>query len=471
MFAASSFVPLVLTILFSSLESETATTAFSTSPSVPSYAVEGMNFTLEWTYTLDGSVGAAQFFNGIELIGKRFGPGNITSYPKYQARFRAQVTNTRAELTIHLVERSDQSTYRLDVVPTGLGSLTDDVPVTVHYQPSIGFISPNQTVNDSTLVWLDCEADSVPKATITWTRLSTNKTVGRPFNITGKQDQGIYRCTANNGIGNAATANVIVIVQYPVEARDSGENFTVAGGEAKRFTCPVDGNPEPNIEWYSEKTGRKISSGKELEATETGCYTCVASNSLGTPVNITQCLIVDRNLPPTTIPSQRNPVEARDSGENFTVAGGEAKRFTCPVDGNPEPNIEWYSEKTGRKISSGKELEATETGCYTCVASNSLGTPVNITQCLIVDRNLPPTTIPSQRISEDPPWIIIGVVVGVVVVMVPVIGFVTWRIRKKKKKNYRRESKHGDLHYEGVANVDSLVRTATREHQKPDSDE
>ena len=79
-----------------------------------------------------------------------------------------------------------------------------------------------------------------------------------------------------------------------------------------------------------------------------------------------------------------DPVEARDSGENFTVAGGEARRFTCPVDGNPEPNIEWYSEKTGRKISSGKELEARETGCYTCVASNSLGTPVNITQCLIV---------------------------------------------------------------------------------------
>ena len=91
-----------------------------------------MNFTLEWTYTLDGSVGAVQFFNGSELIGKRFGPGYITNYPKYQARFRAQVTNTRAELTIHLVERSDQSTYRLDVVPTGLGSLTDDVPVTVH---------------------------------------------------------------------------------------------------------------------------------------------------------------------------------------------------------------------------------------------------------------------------------------------------------------------------------------------------
>ena len=77
-------------------------------------------------------------------------------------------------------------------------------------------------------------------------------------------------------------------------------------------------------------------------------------------------------------------VEATGSGENVTVAGGVAKAFTCPVDGNPEPRIEWYNNKTGRKISIGKQLEARESGCYTCVASNSLGTSVNITQCLII---------------------------------------------------------------------------------------
>ena len=61
--------------------------------------------------------------------------------------------------------------------------------------------------------------------------------------------------------------------------------------------------------------------------------------------------------------------------------------FTCPVDGNPKPNIEWYNEKTGEKISSGKQLEVRESGCYTCVASNSLGTSVNISQCLIVGKS------------------------------------------------------------------------------------
>ena len=63
---------------------------------------------------------------------------------------------------------------------------------------------------------------------------------------------------------------------------------------------------------------------------------------------------------------------------------GSSKRFSCPVDGNPEPNITWYkgSDVTEPGISNAKQLEATETGCYTCSASNSLGTPVSITQCL-----------------------------------------------------------------------------------------
>lgn len=79
-------------------------------------------------------------------------------------------------------------------------------------------------------------------------------------------------------------------------------------------------------------------------------------------------------------------VEATASGKNVTVAAGVEQILTCPVDGNPEPKIEWYDEKTGIKISSGKHLEARESGCYTCTASNSLGTSVNISQCLIVGK-------------------------------------------------------------------------------------
>ncbi|KAK2549187.1 Opioid-binding protein/cell adhesion molecule, partial [Acropora cervicornis] len=151
-----------------------------------------------------------------------------------------------------------------------------------------------QNVREGGNVTLKCLAEGKPKPTITWTRLSDNHIVTMPIVNIRRHDSKAYRCTAYNGIGMPATKEVSIDVQYSVEATGRGRNVTVAGGVAPMFTCPVDGNPKPNIEWYNEKTGVKVSSGKQLEARESGCYTCVASNSLGTSVNISQCLIVER---------------------------------------------------------------------------------------------------------------------------------------------------------------------------------
>ena len=86
--------------------------------------------------------------------------------------------------------------------------------------------------------------------------------------------------------------------QDHVEATGSGENATVPEGGAKKFSCPVAGNPTPKIKWFkgSELRGTPISNEKELEATENGCYTCLASNSLGTSVSITQCLTIGKSV-------------------------------------------------------------------------------------------------------------------------------------------------------------------------------
>ena len=63
---------------------------------------------------------------------------------------------------------------------------------------------------------------------------------------------------------------------------------------------------------------------------------------------------------------------------------GGAKNFSCPVDGNPKPNITWYrdSEVSGKPICYEEKFEARESGCYNCTASNSLGQSISITQCL-----------------------------------------------------------------------------------------
>ena len=84
-------------------------------------------------------------------------------------------------------------------------------------------------------------------------------------------------------------------------------------------------------------------------------------------------------------------MEATGKAENATLLEGNAKNLSCPTDGNPKPNITWFreSEVGGIHISSGEQLtveKVMESVCYTCVASNSLGRSISLTQCLIVGK-------------------------------------------------------------------------------------
>ena len=79
--------------------------------------------------------------------------------------------------------------------------------------PEITDISNNQTKNDGDVLTLNCTAYGDPTPKITWTRVSDNSVVTFPLTISGKQDEGVYKCTADNGVGNTANRTVNVFVQ------------------------------------------------------------------------------------------------------------------------------------------------------------------------------------------------------------------------------------------------------------------
>jgi len=127
---------LLLFFTFNVPFSDTATTAFTTKPPNPTIVEEGKSFTLEWTYSLDGTVVIAQIYNtsggGSVLIGMVIGTGNISVQSDYQGRFSGQVTNTKTELTVVGMQRSELLTFRFVLTPTISGSLTNDVEIIVH---------------------------------------------------------------------------------------------------------------------------------------------------------------------------------------------------------------------------------------------------------------------------------------------------------------------------------------------------
>ena len=113
---------------------EAAVTAFTSKPPNPTFVVEKQDISLVWRYTLDGTLALAKFSNvtGVTmLIGKAISVGSVNVEFSFPERFRADVSNTQAQLTILAVQRSDQGKYEFDITPTGSGSLEHVVEVIV----------------------------------------------------------------------------------------------------------------------------------------------------------------------------------------------------------------------------------------------------------------------------------------------------------------------------------------------------
>ena len=57
-----------------------------------------------------------------------------------------------------------------------------------------------------------CIAVGKPAPNVTWIKVSDNRNVTFPLNISGEEDEGTYRCTADNGVGNSVTRDVFITV-------------------------------------------------------------------------------------------------------------------------------------------------------------------------------------------------------------------------------------------------------------------
>ncbi|XP_044168126.1 fibroblast growth factor receptor 3-like [Acropora millepora] len=312
-------------------------------------------------------------------------------------------------------------------------------------QPNLTFISVNQTVNDGDVVWLNCSADGFPAPNIAWTRLFTNRNVHMPLTITGKQDEGFYVCTAENGIGNPATADVFVTVQFyrPFNTYFSTKLTNAASlNEIFYLVCSGEANPGAEYRFYKEdQIVASITPASQniglypmsvADRVNQVVYKCIPFNSFGDGPTKTINVTV------------HYPAEATGSGENATVDEGSSKTLTCPVVGNPQPNIKWFkgSAKSGTPMQSEQDLTVKDVGesaCYSCVASNSLGTPVSILQCLIVVvksvTRVPSSTVPRKFECNcpDSQITLLAVIIAVLaIIFILLLMVIIWQQRKLK---------------------------------------
>ncbi|KAK7084980.1 hypothetical protein SK128_001568 [Halocaridina rubra] len=237
---------------------------------------------------------------------------------------------------------------------------------------------------------------------------------GRQVSIARAQPihTGNYTCLATNAAGTSALTTLLTVLTLPAWNDDTEFDSEVVGvaGEELHLYCNVHAIPSPSILWLKDgqvitnetdrvtiEESEKLLSVSAVEGDDGGRYTCISSNPAGTAEFDFEVSIL---APPTL---------AHLPKSEYTVLMNRAVSLECPVEGTPDPDIEWVvdgrtagdSEQFMRMSSARRHLHilrvlASSKGHVSCIATNAVGKLVtNYT----LDILSPPTitAIPSSR--------------------------------------------------------------------------
>uniref|UniRef100_A0A8C3N479 Hemicentin-1 n=1 Tax=Geospiza parvula TaxID=87175 RepID=A0A8C3N479_GEOPR len=264
---------------------------------------------------------------------------------------------------------------------------------------------------------LVCEAYSYPPATITWLKdgnpLESSRNIrilpgGRTLQILNAQQDsaGRYTCIATNEAGETLRHYEVKVYIPPTIAKGDVSGTGLSPKEVKikvnhslTLECEAHAIPAAAISWYKDgqplqadehiliQGSGRILHIKEAQVSDTGRYTCLASNIAGEDE-----LEFDVNIqvPPSFQKSYReweagNMVDAERGGESKDVIVNNPLSLYCETNAVPPPVLTWF--KDGHPLSSsdrvlilpgGRVLQiararAADAGRYACVAVNEAG--------------------------------------------------------------------------------------------------
>uniref|UniRef100_A0A8C9N9E0 Hemicentin-1 n=1 Tax=Serinus canaria TaxID=9135 RepID=A0A8C9N9E0_SERCA len=248
-----------------------------------------------------------------------------------------------------------------------------------------------------------CDASGIPPPTLVW--LKNGKPIenldpleihilsgGSKLQIARSQllDSGTYTCIASNPEGKAQKTYVLSIQVPPsIAGSEMPSEVSVLLGESVQLLCNATGVPTPDVQWL--KDGKTVASddlqrirvtpdGSTLNisralTSDTGKYTCVATNPAGEEDRIFNLNVY---VPPTI-------ANSKDEAEELTALLDTSLNIECAAAGTPPPQLHWLKNGLPLSVSSQIKLlsagqilrltrvQISDTGVYTCVASNRAG--------------------------------------------------------------------------------------------------
>ncbi|MEE6496324.1 hypothetical protein FKM82_002300 [Ascaphus truei] len=300
---------------------------------------------------------------------------------------------------ISRVQKSDVGTYTC-VASNRAGVDKRDYKLQVYVSPSMDNADVTQQVtvvqgNPSTMA---CFADGIPPPNIAWFKdgtplengyRSSLQDKGKVLQIlsVGMDDIGRYTCIATNEAGSVSKHFILNVMEPPhINGSEFTEELSVVVNNQLDLLCYTTGFPPPLITWLkdgqtlSQTTNTHLIQGgqilriRSVQEENLGRYTCLASNRAG---DTKKEFAVKIHVPPN--------IAGTSETQRLTVLRHTQVTLECNSDAIPPPKITWLKDDRTlqanpriRILSAGRYVqidraELTDTGRYTCVASNIAG--------------------------------------------------------------------------------------------------
>ncbi|XP_054142401.1 muscle, skeletal receptor tyrosine-protein kinase isoform X3 [Melozone crissalis] len=248
-----------------------------------------------------------------------------------------------------------------------------------------------------------CVVESYPEPEITWTRNSipirlfdTRYSIQRNGQLltilsVEDSDDGVYCCTADNGVGAAAQSCGALQVKMRPKITRPPVNVEIIEGLKAVLPCTTMGNPKPSVSWVKGETVVKetariavLDSGNlrihNVQREDAGQYRCVAKNSLGTAYSKPANVVVEGDRTPLSSLTVFARILKAPESQNITF--GSVVTLRCTATGIPVPTVTWL--ENGKAVSVGSIAESvkdrvvdsrlqvyvTRPGLFTCLATN-----------------------------------------------------------------------------------------------------
>ncbi|XP_050086200.1 tyrosine-protein phosphatase Lar isoform X3 [Anopheles aquasalis] len=302
--------------------------------------------------------------------------------------------------------------FLLAEVPIGVtaahGNFSDFPFIYLTHPPEIIKKPVNQGVRVGGVATFYCSARGDPQPTVIWRKnskkivLSQSRYTVHDGNgasmlridpVRAGRDDAPYECVAENGVGDAVSAEATLTVYeekktpigFPVITQPPAIRVIETGHTAV-MQCKATGSPQPKIYWLKDTkrvdmTNPRYSINSEgslqidnSEESDMGKYECVAENSVGTEHTKPMPLYVKVRRVPPTFSRPPEPVYEVMLGANLTL--------TCVAVGSPMPSVKWRmgvdqdltpenDVPVGRNVLELSNIRVSTN--YTCIARSSLG--------------------------------------------------------------------------------------------------